>query len=157
VKSVGILLQKNKTLRKIGLEQSCITDKNVKLIIDGLENNNTINDINLYNNHINNRGLSLIASTLAKNTTVTSINLCANYSSHEGANYMNLMMEKNYSLINVDFNCRDKSIDKYIERNKLLQWKVVYSTIVDICIAMTQFQLPNYVLLEIVDWFPHWV
>jgi hypothetical protein len=26
----------------------------------------------------------------------------------------------------------------------------------DICLAMSPMQLPNYVLLEIIDWLPHW-
>ena len=67
------------------------------------------------------------------------------------------MMEKNYTLTFIDFNYKDKSIYKYLERNKLLQWKVVYAIIMDICIAMSPLELPNYVLLEIVDWFPYWV
>ena len=49
-----------------------------------------------------------------------------------------------------------KYINKYIKRNKSLQWKIVHKTIVNTCIAMYPLQLPSYVLLEIIDWFPYW-
>lgn len=157
MKSLAIMLQKNKTLTNINLEQCSFNENEAKLIAEIIENNRSITNINLFNNHINDRGIQVIASALAKNNTITSIDLCFNWSREEGAKSMIAMMEKNYSLIFVNFNCRDKNVDKYIQRNKLLQWNVVYSIIIDICIAMSALELPNYVLLEIVDWFPFWV
>lgn len=37
-----------------------------------------------------------------------------------------------------------------------LQWKIVHPILLNICVAMSSLQLPNYVLLEIVDWFEYW-
>jgi hypothetical protein len=37
-----------------------------------------------------------------------------------------------------------------------LRWKNVHRIILNICIAMWQLQLPNYVLLEIIDWLPYY-
>jgi hypothetical protein len=37
-----------------------------------------------------------------------------------------------------------------------LKWINVQATLLDICIAFHPLDLPPYVILEIVDWFPFW-
>jgi hypothetical protein len=104
---------------------------------------------------------------LARNRTLTSVNLFSNNSGDEGTKSMLSMLEKNYSLMFVAFNLQNifiagstnrqqKFIYKYLQRNKSLQWKVIHLIIVDICFASYALELPNYVLLEIIDWFPFW-
>jgi hypothetical protein len=43
-----------------------------------------------------------------------------------------------------------------VPRNLNLRWHLVSQTIFDICLAFASLRLPNYVVLEIIDWFPHY-
>jgi hypothetical protein len=38
---------------------------------------------------------------------------------------------------------------------KGLEWKVLFVTVRDIVFVLFPLRLPNYVLLEIIDWLPH--
>ena len=46
----------------------------------------------------------------------------------------------------------------YNRRNEynrtLIEWSKISPQIIDFCIALTSFDLPAYVLLEIIDWLP---
>jgi Ran GTPase-activating protein (RanGAP) involved in mRNA processing and transport len=87
-----------------------------KCLAKALENNRSITHIDLYHNCIENDGIKSFASMLTINSTIKSINLCANWSTNEGAKSMISMMENNLTLIFVDFNGKNNSIDKYLER-----------------------------------------
>lgn len=68
------------------------------------------------------------------------------------------MLKKNFTLLDINF-CFDDDDDIWncLARNRKLEWRRVYYEIINICIAIFALELPNYVLLEIVDWFPFWV
>jgi hypothetical protein len=43
-----------------------------------------------------------------------------------------------------------------VATTKSLQWCNIQQRLIDICIALSPLDLPPYVLLEIIDWLPHW-
>jgi hypothetical protein len=68
------------------------------------------------------------------------------------------MFEKNFTLLSINESYDDDDdICNCLLRNGKLEWRRVFYKIIDVCIGMFPLELPNYVLLEIVDWFPFWV
>ena len=155
-KLISKALEINKTITNINLKDNNIVIEGAKYISKALEINKTITNFKLSYNKFGKEGVKSIAKALETNKTITYIGLSVNYIGDEGTKAIISMMENNYTLLFNDFVSNDNSIYKYLERNKLLQWKIAHKTIVDICIAMSVLELPNYVMLEIVDWFPFW-
>lgn len=124
-----------------------------------LKNNKNIIFINLNNNQIQIEGIKAIVSALTINKTLTGICLSDNCYYEEGGKLIIPMLKKNYTLLNITFDGDEDYITfvyNCIERNEKLQWKNIHSIIMNICIALWSSGLPNYVLLEIIDWFPFW-
>ncbi len=163
MKAIVVALEKNKKLRTLSLGNNNIGYKGAKLLADALENNKNISKIDISNCKIGNKGIKSIVQMLQKNTTIISIEFCGNHFDYEGLNSIISMMEKNYKLLLIEFDDKGEFVGKYMKllkylrRNKQLRWRFVYHDIIDICIAMFALELPVYVLLEIVDWFPYWV
>ena len=68
------------------------------------------------------------------------------------------MFKKNFTLLHINESYDDDdNIWNCLVRNRNLQWIKVFRNIIDVCIGMFALELPNYVLLEIIDWFPFWV
>ena len=158
-KLFAVALEKNKTLIHVNLSANRIGDVGVESIADALKINSRLNELKLHLNQIASIGIKSISTALLNNRTITDISLSSNLYDEEGVKSIIYMHKNNYKILFNEFDGHTKFIlesMQYSERNLLLKWCRVQFIIIDICIAIWKLQLPNYIILEIIDWFPHW-
>lgn len=61
--------------------------------------------------------------------------------------------EQNYALLDLKLSGLRNSTE-VTQRNDALKWRNVHRVVLNICIAMAPLQIPNYVLLHIIDQLP---
>ncbi len=118
----------------------------------------------LRDNDIGVAGLDEIIHGLTKNTTIRGCNITGNlyyYQSNSLKNTIQSLEENNFTILDFKFDCfvADEVHEfqtVFCKRNFDLQWRFVQKVIVDISLAFLSVNLPPYVILWILDWFPHW-
>ena len=88
------------------------------------------------------------------------IHTAYNVKTHDFRNAIMNGLMYNFSVLNVDllFGCNMTYrpyipiIQQYMERNRALQWPIASKRIIEITLGL--YELPPYVILEIIDWSP---
>lgn len=147
-------------LEKLDLGGNRLHAEQAKRLAAVLKENRCLLKLSLNNNDIADEGAVSIAEALRRNRTLTEITITNNDIVAYGASALVDAVDHNYTLLSVDFS-RNKGLSsddtqrlaEFCRRNKSVQWKDAHKVVMDVAIAMAPLRLPNYVLLEIVDWY----
>lgn len=112
-------------------------------------------------NQITDVGLEFVANAVRSNSTLTCLELGYNIQSVKGLkSLLNSIIESNGTLLKVTYSRGDAPaemgdlFEACMERNRQFRWCNVHRLIVDFVLALSPFDLPPYVLLEIFDKLP---
>eukprot|EP00019_Armaparvus_languidus_P004152 CAMPEP_0168604022 /NCGR_PEP_ID=MMETSP0420-20121227/15064_1 /TAXON_ID=498008 /ORGANISM="Pessonella sp." /LENGTH=292 /DNA_ID=CAMNT_0008643089 /DNA_START=46 /DNA_END=922 /DNA_ORIENTATION=- len=165
VLAIAEALKVNTVLTALLLPGNAIGDAGVKHFADVLKVNTTLTSLNVGGNQIGEDGVRDIAKALKVNSTLANIQLTGTVISKVAASCIVDAFKVNATLTSMRLSWQNsKYVDKdaldtieYLcKRNVQLQKPVIHARIVDIVMALSSFDLPPYVILEIIDRFEYW-
>lgn len=159
IRSIGHLLASSQSLRSLYMRRMWLDDAAIESLCESLAENKSIKYIDWSGNTFGDDGLAALIELLQNNKTIVGVDLRDNVLCGNIGLVMFLALEScNYTLtkVLVDADCESLELQHMCARNSVYQWRTVHGIILDTVLALEPLQLTAYVLLWILDFFPHW-
>jgi len=156
------MLKINKCLQVVNLRDSePINNSNINEIIEILTMNPNLKELHFSDYKqplIDDHWIELLIDTLKNHKSILHFHFMFQVSNEMIEKFISLLKQKKLLRVGSHLVYESHVLHFYNERNernrKQMEWSRISNRIIDICIALHSFNLPPYVLLEIIDWLP---